>query len=197
MVRAVTNDDATLIRQTLAGDRSAFGVLVRKYQDRLFNVAFRLAGHVEDARDITQEAFINAFESLHRFQGEAQFFTWLYRITVNAAISRQRKRRETISLQQGGRADKPLPEPNDESFDHQPGDALERRESDQRIHAALQQVSPDFRSVLVLRDLDGMKYEEIAAALELPIGTVRSRLHRARLELRSILEKAETEAPRV
>lgn len=193
----MTRDDATLIRQTLAGDRSAFGFLVRKYQDRLFNVAFRLAGHVEDARDITQDAFINAFESLNRFQGDAQFFTWLYRIAVNAAISRQRKRRETISLQQGGRPDQPLPEPFDESFDHQPGDAIERRESDQRIHAALQQISPDFRTVLVLRDLDGMKYEEIADALELPIGTVRSRLHRARLELRSILEKAETEAPRV
>jgi RNA polymerase sigma-70 factor, ECF subfamily len=193
----VSSDDATLIRQTLAGDRSAFGSLVRKYQDRLFNVAFRLAGHVEDARDITQDAFINAFESLHRFQGEAQFFTWLYRIAVNAAISRQRKRRETVSLQHGGRPDKPLPEPFDESFDHQPGDAIERRESDLRIHQALQRVSPDFRTVLVLRDLDGMKYEEIAATLELPIGTVRSRLHRARLELRTILEKAETEAPRV
>jgi RNA polymerase sigma-70 factor (ECF subfamily) len=193
----VSSDDAKLIQQTLAGDRSAFGNLVRKYQDRLFNVAFRLVGHMEDAHDVTQEAFINAFESLPRFQGDAQFFTWLYRIAVNAAISRQRKRRETVSLQQGGRPDKPLPEPFDESFDHQPGDALERRESDQRIHAALQQVAPDFRTVLVLRDLEGMKYEEIAVALDLPIGTVRSRLHRARLELRSILEKTEAEVPRV
>lgn len=193
----MSSDDAKLIQQTLAGDRSAFGNLVRKYQDRLFNVAFRLVGHMEDAHDVTQEAFINAFESLPRFQGDAQFFTWLYRIAVNAAISRQRKRRETVSLQQGGRPDKPLPEPFDESFDHQPGDALERRESDQRIHAALQQVAPDFRTVLVLRDLEGMKYEEIAVALDLPIGTVRSRLHRARLELRSILEKTEAEVPRV
>jgi RNA polymerase sigma-70 factor, ECF subfamily len=195
-VRVVSSDDATLIRQTLAGDRSAFGTLVRKYQDRVYNVVYRLVGHVEDARDITQDAFINAYESLRRFQGDAQFYTWLYRIAINAAISKQRKRRETVSLQQGGAASHALPEPIDESHDHQPGDALERQEMEHRIHTALQNVSDEFRAVLVLRDLDGLKYEEIADALDLPIGTVRSRLHRARLELRAILEKAENEVPR-
>jgi RNA polymerase sigma-70 factor (ECF subfamily) len=192
----VSSDDATLIRQTLAGDRSAFGALVRKYQDRVFNVVFRLVAHVEDARDITQDAFINAYESLKRFQGDAQFYTWLYRIAINAAISRQRKRRETVSLQQGGAGNQTILEPFDESFEHQPGDALDRRETEQRIHAALQQVSDEFRAVLVLRDLDGMKYDEIADALDLPIGTVRSRLHRARLELREILERSNNKVPR-
>lgn len=192
----MSSDDATLIRQTLAGDRSAYGNLVRKYQDRVFNVVYRLVNHVEDARDITQDAFINAFESLKRFHGEAQFYTWLYRIAINAAISKQRKRRETVSLQQRGSGDVAIPEPIDETFDHRPGDALERQETLQRIETALRQVSDEFRMVLILRDLDGMSYEEIADALNLPIGTVRSRLHRARLELRTILEKAENDVPR-
>lgn len=188
----MADDDPTLIRRTLRGDRMAFGDLVSRYQDRLYHVVFRLVAHAEDARDVVQEAFINAYESLDRFQGDSQFYTWLYRIAVNAAISHQRKRRETVSLEQGGRAS--IPEPFDESFDHRPGDAIERAEVERLLHDGLQQLSEDFRTVLVLRDLDGQKYEQIAEVLNLPIGTVRSRIHRARLELRSILAAQTSEA---
>lgn len=184
-------DDRTLIDECLRGRQSAYGELMRRYQDRLYNTVFRLVDNAEDAQDVVQEAFINAFQSLESFKGDALFFTWLYRIAINSAITLKRRRRAIVSIYAKtapGRADSdPDMEPLDESEGNQPGDAMERREEEARLQAALNRLSPEYKTVLVLKDIEGQKYEDIAEVLGVPVGTVRSRLHRARLELRDLL----------
>ena len=180
------HDDSVLIQMTVQGDRAAFGVLVRRYQDRLFNTVVRLLGNTEDAADVVQEAFLNAYVSLGAFKGDAQFFTWLYRIAVNSAISLKRKQRVALSVDLPGTATT-APEPTDESESSRPGLALERAEDVERLQSALNRLTPEHRAVLVLKEIDGQKYEAIAEVLQVPIGTIRSRLHRARVELRDQL----------
>lgn len=181
-------DDRRLIDDCLGGRSAAFGELVRRYQDRLYTTVYRLVGHAEDARDVVQEAFLHAYQSLDRFKGDAQFFTWLYRIAVNAAISNKRKRRVVLRLNYG-RGGGEETEPADESEVGRPEAALERREKEGRVWRALGRMSPEHRAVLVLKEIDGQRYDAMAEILRLPIGTVRSRLHRARMELRELLER--------
>jgi RNA polymerase sigma-70 factor (ECF subfamily) len=188
------SDDHRLIADCLQGDTAAFGELVRRYQDRLFNTVYRLVDNAEDAQDVVQEAFLNAYQSLDGFKGDALFFTWLYRIAVNTAISLKRKRRNILSLSgQPGRNDSGL-EPLDDSEETRPGRGLERVEEEQRIQRALNRLSPEHRAVLVLKDMGGQKYEIMADILRVPIGTIRSRLHRARAELRELLQQDEADA---
>ena len=184
-------DDRRLIAECLKGQTAAFGELVRRYQDRLFNTVYRLVDCAEDAEDVVQEAFIHAYQSLDRFKGDSLFFTWLYRIAVNAAISHRRKQRVALSIHvsredRGGTA-----EPFDPSDGSRPGHALEQAERERRIHDALHRLSAEHRAVLVLKDMEGQKYETIAEILQVPIGTIRSRLHRARIELRELLRHDE------
>ena len=187
-------DDQRLIVECLRGDPAAFGVLVRRYQDRLYNTVFRLVGNAEDAQDVVQEAFLNAYQSLGGFKGDSLFFTWLYRIAVNAAISFKRKRRVVIPIDAARGVVSGVPrgvEPPDPSELSRPGHALEQEEQERRIQRALNRLSPEHRAVLILKDMEGQKYETMAEILQVPIGTIRSRLHRARLELRELLEKDE------
>jgi RNA polymerase sigma-70 factor (ECF subfamily) len=186
---AVNPDDSQLIALSVRGDRAAFGVLVGRYQDRLYHTAFRLIGNAEDARDVVQDSFLNAYQSLHQFKGDSRFFTWLYRIAVNAAISVKRKHRTLLSVDMPGGMT--LSERPDESDGHQPGASLERAEDERMLQAALDALTPEHRAVLVLKEIEGQKYEIIAEVLGVPIGTVRSRLHRARLELRDRLHDSE------
>jgi RNA polymerase sigma-70 factor (ECF subfamily) len=181
----VSDDDRRLIAECLGGRRDAFGELVSRYQARLYNAAVRLVDSPEDAADVVQDAFLNAYQSLHTFKGDAEFFTWLYRIAFNTAISLKRKKRAVVSLDAGGR-DGHL-DPDDPSEYIRPGAALERSEDEAQLRDALERLSPEHREVLVLKDIEGLKYEEIAEILDVPIGTIRSRLHRARLELRDLL----------
>jgi RNA polymerase sigma-70 factor (ECF subfamily) len=183
-------DDHSLIAASLAGDAGAFGVLVRRYQDRLYHTVFRLVDNPEDAQDVVQEAFLSAYQSLDSFKGDALFFTWLYRIAVNTAISLKRKRRAMVSIE-AGRDGGGAIEPTDPSEASQPGHALETAEQERRVRLALSRLSPEHRAVLVMKDLEGQKYEAMAEVLQVPIGTIRSRLHRARLELRELLERDE------
>jgi RNA polymerase sigma-70 factor (ECF subfamily) len=183
-------DDRRLIAESLRGQTAAYGVLVRRYQDRLFNTVYRLLDSPEDAQDVVQESFISAYQSLASFKGDSQFFTWLYRIAMNAAISLRRRKRATVSLDTGSKHDIVI-DPLDQSRDNQPGDAMERREEESKLQSALSRLSAEHRTVIVLKDIDDMRYEDIAEVLDVPIGTVRSRLHRARLELRELLEKDE------
>ena len=185
----MNSDDSQLIALSVHGDRAAFGVLVRRYQDRLYHTAYRLIGNAEDARDVVQDSFLNAYQSLHQFKGDARFFTWLYRIAVNAAISVKRKHRAMLSADLPGRQTNA--EPPDESDGNQPGSNLERAEDERRIQAAIDSLSAEHRAVIVLKEIEGQKYETIADVLGVPIGTVRSRLHRARLELRDRLQGTE------
>ncbi len=187
----MSGDEQRLIEQCRKGQTAAFGELVRRYQDRLFNTVYRLVDSTEDAQDVVQEAFLHAYQSLDRFKGDAQFFTWLYRIAVNSAISLQRKQRSTVrlSVDRGGQGS--VPEPHDVSEFSQPDQALERADEERRIQSALNRLSAEHRAVLILKDLEDQKYETMAEILQVPIGTIRSRLHRARLELREVLEKME------
>jgi RNA polymerase sigma-70 factor (ECF subfamily) len=183
------SDEDGLIAECLQGNTAAFGVLVTRYQGRLFNTVYRLVGNSEDAQDVVQEAFLNAYQSLDSFKGDSLFFTWLYRIAVNTAISYRRKVRATARID--GRNGGPGIEPLDPSELNQPGFALEQEEQGHRVHRALARLSPEHRAVLVMKDMEGQKYEAMAEVLQVPVGTVRSRLHRARLELRELLEEAE------
>jgi RNA polymerase sigma-70 factor (ECF subfamily) len=185
----VNPDDQRLIADCLQGRTAAFGELVRRHQDRLFNTVYRLVDNAEDAQDVVQDAFLSAYQSLGSFKGDSQFFTWLYRIAINTAISMKRKQRVAFTIQ-AGRSEEGGTEPLDESEFSRPEHALEKAEQERRIQEALKRLSPEHRTVLILKDMEGQKYEAMAEILQVPIGTVRSRLHRARLELREILQRA-------
>ncbi|QDV90801.1 ECF RNA polymerase sigma factor SigW [Phycisphaerae bacterium RAS2] len=177
-----------------SGDATAFGVLVRAYQDRILNVCWRLCGRREDAEDLAQEAFVRAFQQIHRFEGKSQFYTWVYRIAVNLALTARRRPTiaRTASLD-GGRDGHRENRDRDgrgrsiASTDRAPIDAAAANESQELIAAALEKLEADHRAVVVLRDLDGLDYDEIAEILDIPRGTVKSRLHRGRAALRDLL----------
>ena len=177
------SDDALLIEATLAGDTAAFGRLVERYQDRLYNTVFRFLGSAEDARDVVQDAFVQAFVKLDSFEGTAAFYTWLYRIALNLAVSLGRRRRHTTSLELAKDAF------GCEPMDQEPGPemgVLDEERADM-VHKALARLNDDHRQILVLREMEGCRYEQIAEILGIPVGTVRSRLFRARLQLRDEL----------
>lgn len=182
-------DDQSLIAECLQGNTAAFGELVRRYQDRLYHSVYRLVDNAEDAQDVVQDAFLNAYQSLDGFKGGSRFFTWLYRIAVNTAISLKRKRRVAVRMETGSNGK--CIDPADPSEENRPGHALEQAELERRVHEALGRLSPEHRAVLIMKDMEGQKYEAMAEILQVPIGTIRSRLHRARLELREVLEKNE------
>lgn len=186
----MSSDDLRLIKKCREGDTNAFGELVSRYQDRLFNTVLRLTANAEDARDVVQEAFMHAYQSLHTFKGDSLFFTWLYRIAVNTAISMKRKQRPTVRIQAGA-DEKNAIDPLDPDETTRPGHAIEMAEDERMVHDALAKLSAEHRSVLVMKDMDGMKYEEMADILDVPIGTIRSRLHRARLEMKDLLLQQE------
>jgi RNA polymerase sigma-70 factor (ECF subfamily) len=185
----VSEDDRLLIAECLSGRRDAFGELVSRYQARLYNAAMRLVDNPEDAADVVQDSFLNAFQALHTFKGDAEFFTWLYRIAFNTAISLKRKRRAAVSLD--GSGPEAGLEPDDPSEYIKPGAALERNEEERQLQEAMNRLSHEHREVIVLKEIEGLKYEDIAEILGVPIGTIRSRLHRARLELRELLQTDE------
>src|SRR4051812_27532365 len=166
------HDDNGLVEACRAGNTEAFGVLVSRYQDRLYPTVYRLTGCADEARDLLQDAFLRAFEKLDRFQGESSFYTWVYRIAVNLALSGRRRRRPVLRLSRelGGA---PLDPPYD-SVESDPSAPLQRAERDRMIQDALNALAPDHRAVVVMKEYDGLQYEEIGAMLKIPIGTVRS-----------------------
>jgi RNA polymerase sigma-70 factor (ECF subfamily) len=177
-------DDAQLIDEALAGQSVAFGRLVTKYQDRLYNALVHVIGSAEEAHDVVQDAFVQAFLKLDSFHRSAAFYTWLYRIAFNLAVSRFRKSRPTVSVDRA----RELCGQEIASRDPPPTERLERQERAEQVRAALSALDENHRAVLVLREIDGCCYESIAEILNLPLGTVRSRLHRARMELRELLK---------
>ena len=179
------SDDDQLIDLALKGQTEAFGQLVLKYQDRLYNTVFHVVGHAEDARDIVQEALVQAFLKLDSFRRHSAFYTWLYRIAFNVAITQRRRRRPTVSMDH--LRETSHIEPVDCEDD--PAEALDRKERCRQVRAAIARLAEEHRAVLVLREIDGCCYETISEILDLPIGTVRSRLHRARLQLREELKE--------
>lgn len=177
-------DDAELIQATLAGQADAFGELVRKYQDRLFHTMVHVAGSREEAEDVVQEAFVQSFIKLPTFKSNSAFYTWLYRIAFNTCISRRRKKRPEASVETHQQNTGVEPQDTGEPVSGN----LERQERAEQVHSALARLSEEHRTVLVLREMEGFCYETIAQMLDLPVGTVRSRLHRARSEMRGLLK---------
>jgi RNA polymerase sigma-70 factor (ECF subfamily) len=179
------HDDAGLVEACRSGNTEAFGVLVSRYQDRLYPTVYRLTGCAEEAHDLLQDAFLRAFEKLDLFQGESSFYTWVYRIAVNLALSNRRRRRPVLRLQndRGG----PDIEPPYDAAESDPSAPMERAELARSVQNALSELAPDHRAVVVMKVFDGLHYDQIASILGIPVGTVRSRLHRARCDLKDRL----------
>ncbi len=177
--------DRELIERARKGDGDAFGILVVRHQDRIYTAVLRFCGDAEDARDIVQRAFLNAWRRLGTFKGDSAFSTWMYRIAFNESVSFRREggRRKLVPLASGD--DDPGPEPAD---DRAPSDRLESAENRAKVQEALNQLDPEERKILILKELEDRSYDEIAEILEIPKGTVRSRLFRAREALREKLK---------
>ncbi|HSW45562.1 MAG TPA: sigma-70 family RNA polymerase sigma factor [Phycisphaerae bacterium] len=187
-------EEEALVTQARAGDMAAFARLAGRYQDRVLNTCWRVCGRLEDAEDLAQETFLHAMEAIGSFHGRSRFFTWLYRIAVNLAIGHRRKQARSVRLSLHGRDGQWLgdqaaglvgrvsSEPQD------PAGRLSAHETRQRLEQGLQKLDDDHRSIVVLRDIEGLDYEQIAEVLEIPAGTVKSRLHRARMELRRYMK---------
>lgn len=193
---------AKWMRQAREGDRAAYGQIVKSCQDRLYNALVRLVGDRDEAQELTQEAFTRGLMKIQSFRGAAAPYTWLFRIAMNLAISQLRKdrRHRVFSLdrpsgangtarsvdsddQAAGLMDRVARDPAP-----LPPEQLERRERDQQVLAALGRLEADHRAVLVMRDIEGFDYQQMADILEMPLGTLKSRLFRARLALREQLK---------
>jgi RNA polymerase sigma-70 factor (ECF subfamily) len=180
--------DGKLVHRAKAGSEEAFEELVRSHEKMVYHLALRMTGNPEDASDLTQEAFISAFRALPGFKGESSFSTWIYRLATNACIDflRREKRRQTVSLvaqdEDGEQRVLELPDPCGN-----PVAELEQKELREAIHRGMDQLSPEHRRILLLREISGLNYQEIAESLGLEEGTVKSRIARARLRLREIL----------
>jgi RNA polymerase sigma-70 factor (ECF subfamily) len=200
---ATCGDDDTLVARACTGDMVAFGRLVAKYQDRVLNTCWRICGNREDAQDLAQEAFLHALRAIGSYRRRSAFYTWLFRIAVNASIAHRRKRARAPKLSLHGNDGR-------RSEDHQaarlvgrvsrdpqdPIDRLSARELERELLAGLEQLDDERRAVVILRDIEGFDYRQIAEMLEIEVGTVKSRLHRARMELRDRLRHKMEEAAR-
>jgi RNA polymerase sigma-70 factor (ECF subfamily) len=169
-----------------AGQTTRFEELVSAYQNRLFGAMLAMLGDRQDAEDITQEAFIRAYSKLETFQAKSSFFTWLHRIAFNLAIDLRRSEKRAHRI---GTVTMDVATNDLVSAELSPASQCEQNETQRKIYEALSKIDPERRSVITLRDLQGMDYADIAEVLAIPVGTVRSRLHRARMELRDLLSE--------
>lgn len=172
--------DRDLVRRYLAGEARAFDDLVARYERKVHAVALRMCGDPEDARDVTQEVFVSALRSIRGFREEAQLGTWFHRIAVNASLDHLRRRRK--------HAPRPIEEVGERpSHDPGPDELAIGASRAAEVHRALARLSEEHRAVLVLHDLQGLDYAEVAEALDIPVGTVKSRIHRGRCEIARML----------
>jgi RNA polymerase sigma-70 factor (ECF subfamily) len=179
------NGDRMLVERAVAGDPRAFELLVIKYQRRIERLIGRMVRDVDLVEDIAQETFIRAWRALHQFRGDAQFYTWLYRIAVNTAKKAlmDLKRHPTASggvSSSGDDEDETYHRENEQTTQETPETELAAREIAQAVNAAMEALPDDLRQAVTLREIEGLSYEEIAEVMACPIGTVRSRIFRAR-----------------
>ena len=182
------------------GSRAAWGDLLARYQDRLFAVCLRMVNHRETAADLTQDAFVKVLQGLDTWDGRSKLSTWIIRVTMNVCLSHLRaaKLRKTTSLDQGFSPSivrdmgagqrKPIVPASHADREPGPEEGVQSQDQKRRVLAALASLQPDQRAIIVLRDVQGLDYDQIAAALEVAVGTVKSRLFRARMALRELLE---------
>lgn len=181
--------DEQMVERARAGDREAFGEIVKRWQRRIFALAYGMLGSHDEARDVTQETFFSAYRNLQNFRGEAKVSSWLHRIAVNHCISRQRrqKARRESPLDDGGS----FGEAEFVSTDHagSPARAVESKRIANDVRQAVNSLPPELRQVVVMKEFEEMTFQEIAAALDVPLSTVKTRLYTALKQLRMKLEK--------
>lgn len=177
-------EELAIVERVLGGDVNAFEALVLSYEKNVYNLALRMVKNAEDASDITQESFVKAYSSLASFRGESRFSVWLYRIVSNTCLDflRGRSRRPTVSLyienDEGEEAELDIPD-----VSQSPEELLERRLTRESVRRGLDALSAEYRQILLLREIQGLSYEEIAETLSMELGTVKSRIFRARKKL--------------
>jgi RNA polymerase sigma-70 factor (ECF subfamily) len=178
-------DEAELLERARKGDSEAFGILVERYQRRVVNVALAVVHNQEDALELAQETFVRAYENLDKFESRSSFSTWLYRIAANLAIDFWRREGRHVVLR-GEDAENELRRMPTERGDSYK--AASRSELSARLSKALEELTPEHRAVILLREVEGLSYDEISEVLQIPRGTVMSRLHYARTHLRTLLK---------
>lgn len=185
----IDNNDAEIIKRILSGDTDAFEILVSENQKRVYNLAYRMVRNEDDALDLSQEAFFKAFRSLSQFRGDSSFAVWMYKLTKNVCIDfiRKKKKQNVISLVYTDE-DNENEEIDIADNSQSPEVLYEQTEIRCAVSQGLKKLSEEHRQILTLRELDGYSYEEIASLLSLEMGTVKSRIARARLALRTELE---------
>ena len=176
-------DQENIIARARRGDADAFEQLVAAYRDQVFRLALRMCGNEADADEVAQEAFLSAWKALPNFRGDSQFSTWLYQLTSHAAIDLMRREKRQIAAEDITEVSAPDPAPG-------PQQQAEQSETRQAVRDAMAQLSPEYRQIVVLRFLQELSYEEIGTVLKLPPGTVKSRLNRAKAQLKDILSKS-------
>ncbi|HLK14572.1 MAG TPA: sigma-70 family RNA polymerase sigma factor [Fimbriimonadaceae bacterium] len=186
-------DDSMLIQRSQAGDRSAFDALISKHSARAYQYAFRLTHSAEEAADVVGDAFVRVFNALPNFKGQSAFTTWLYRILTNCYldIRKKEKNRQTVSLEAALQTDQGEVERQVEDPGKSPFEESIREAREETVESALVELPEYQRAMIVMYHVEMLSYEEISAALDLPLGTVKSRLNRARLSLRDILMRNE------
>lgn len=174
--------DAACVRRLQRGDVNAFEILVRRHEKAIFNLVYRMLGDYDDAAETSQEVFLSAYRAIGQFRGDANFSTWIYRIALNHAITR----RKSTNLRQKRFVPIDGTDMTDEA-QIGPAETLEKKELRERVQRALNELEPQDATVILLRDLQDFPYEDVARVLKIPVGTVKSRLHRARQALKARL----------
>jgi RNA polymerase sigma-70 factor (ECF subfamily) len=181
MVSAAISD-AECVQNLQRGQTDAFEILIRRHEKTIFNLVYRMLGDYDEAAEVSQEAFLSAYRAIGTFRGDSNFSTWLYRIALNHATTRRKslntRQQRNVSIENTEPVSDPHPGP---------AETMEKKEIRERVQQALNSLEPDDATVILLRDLQDVPYEEVARVLEIPIGTVKSRLHRARQALKAEL----------
>jgi RNA polymerase sigma-70 factor (ECF subfamily) len=188
------DEDFEFVLACQKGDTDTFDVLVERHQKKMLNIAYRMLGDYDDACDVTQEAFLAAYKAIKKFKGEAKFSTWLYRIVINYSKNRLKQlrsinKREAVSIDDSGEIKVQGAWCQSSSNGANPGAQLEKKEREAQVQKCITSLDEEHREVLVLRDIQGLSYEEIKDILKIPEGTVKSRLSRARNALKDCLVK--------
>lgn len=188
----ISIDDAVLVKQCQRGDSDSMGRLIVKYQDRLYNAILKICGNPDDAAELTQESFVKVLENIGTFRSQSSFYTWLFRVGINLTLTfcsrKLRLGMHSLDNPAGGKEGLKLADVLADVKEKGPLVDIENREVIQRVLAALEKLEDHQRAIVVLRDIEGMSYEHIAEVLQIEIGTVKSRLSRARVALRELLQ---------
>ncbi|MGC8659472.1 MAG: sigma-70 family RNA polymerase sigma factor [Desulfomonilaceae bacterium] len=187
------DEDEELVRRCAGGDREAFNDLVLKYQKKVFSVAYRFVGDAEEANDLAQEIFTAAYQNLKSFRGDSKFSTWLFQIATNRGKNRFKYlKRRGFFMNKGSSENDDEGDPGNRSLPDQtanPEELLSGNQIRKAVIEAINELEPDHKEIVILRDIEGLSYDEIARILNLPEGTTKSRLHRARMVVKEKLKK--------